>query len=201
MVPEPNHSERAMCGFVGILDTRGVEAGEVLRMAHAIAHRGPDDATTHIEPGLGFGFRRLSIIDLAGGRQPISNEDESVWVMLNGEIYNYRALRAGLATRGHRLRTQSDTEVLVHLYEEHGADFLHHLRGMFALALWDRPRKQLLLARDHLGQKPLFWAQLGPRLYFASEIKAILAVAPRFREVNPVALHEYLTLRIIAEDR
>src|SRR5262245_13320357 len=201
MVPEPNHSERAMCGFVGILDTRGVDAAEVERMAHAIAHRGPDDATTHLEPGLGLGFRRLSIIDLAGGRQPIANEDESVWVMLNGEIYNYRALRAGLVTRGHRFRTQSDTEVLVHLYEEHGDDLLHHLRGMFALAIWDRARQRLLLARDHLGQKPLFWAQRGSRLYFASEIKAILAVEPGLRELNPLALHEYLSLRIIAEDR
>src|SRR5262249_19670968 len=116
-----NRSEPAMCGFVGILDNRGVDAAEVQRMAHAIAHRGPDDATTHLEPGLGLGFRRLSIIDLAGGRQPIPNEDESVWVMLNGEIYNYRTLRAGLVIRGHRFRTQSDTEVLVHLYEEHGA--------------------------------------------------------------------------------
>jgi asparagine synthase (glutamine-hydrolysing) len=170
-------------------------------MADAIAHRGPDDATLHLEPGLGLGFRRLSIIDLSGGRQPIANEDQSVWVMLNGEIYNYQALRRQLLGRGHRLCTMSDTEVLVHLYEDHGADLVKELRGMFAFALWDRRRRRLLLARDHLGQKPLFWARQGARLYFASEIKAILAVAPQFRVVNSRALDEYLSLRVIAEDQ
>jgi asparagine synthase (glutamine-hydrolysing) len=190
-----------MCGFVGILDPRGVEPGDVQRMADAIAHRGPDDATLHLEPGLGLGFRRLSIIDLSGGRQPISNEDGSVWVMLNGEIYNYQAIRQRLLNRGHLLRTRSDTEVLVHLYEDHGADLVHQLRGMFAFAIWDRRRRLLLLARDHLGQKPLFWARHGERFYFASEIKAILEVAPRFRVLNPLALDEYLSLRVIAEDR
>lgn len=190
-----------MCGFVGILDPRGVEAEPVRRMAATIAHRGPDDATTHLEPGLGLGFRRLSIIDLAGGRQPIPNEDESVWVMLNGEIYNYQALRERLMARGHRFRTRSDTEVLVHLYEDHGPELLQYLRGMFAFALWDRNRRRLLLARDHLGQKPLFWARRGRRFYFASEIKAILEAAPEFRTLNPFALDEYLSLRIIAEER
>lgn len=170
-------------------------------MAEAIAHRGPDDSTVHVEPGLGLGFRRLSIIDLSGGRQPIANEDESILVVLNGEIYNYQALRDGLTARGHRLRTRSDTEVLVHLYEEQGPDLLRELRGMFAFALWDRPRRRLLLARDHLGQKPLFWAQVGERFYCASEIKAILAAAPELRVVDPQALDEYLSLRIIGDDR
>ena len=168
-------------------------------MADALAHRGPDDATIHVEPGLGFGFRRLAIIDLATGRQPIANEDESVWVILNGEIYNYRELRTGLVRRGHRFRTRSDTEVLVHLYEERGADLVQELRGMFAFALWDRRCRRLLLARDHLGQKPLYWAQQGQRFYFASEIKAIAAVAPHFRVLNPQALDEYLTLRVIPD--
>lgn len=170
-------------------------------MTDALAHRGPDDATMHMEPGMGFGFRRLAIIDLVTGRQPIPNEDESVWVILNGEIYNYRELRGRLINRGHRFRSRSDTEVLVHLYEEHGADLVHELRGMFAFALWDRPRRRLLLARDHLGQKPLYWAQRGESLYFASEIKGILAVAPEFRVVDPRALDEYLTLRVIPDPR
>ncbi|HET7563622.1 MAG TPA: asparagine synthase (glutamine-hydrolyzing) [Gemmatimonadaceae bacterium] len=190
-----------MCGIVGILDPSDIHSADVERMAETIAHRGPDDATTHIEPGLGFGFRRLAIIDLVTGRQPIANEDESVWVMLNGEIYNYRELREGLLKRGHRFRTCSDTEVLAHLYEERGAELVHELRGMFAFAIWDRRHRTLLLARDHLGQKPLYWAQRGRRLYFASEIKAILAVAPELRVVDPLALDEYLTLRVISEPR
>ncbi|HEX5385196.1 MAG TPA: asparagine synthase (glutamine-hydrolyzing) [Gemmatimonadales bacterium] len=190
-----------MCGFVGILDRSSVAGDEVGRMADAIAHRGPDDATIHVEPGFGLGFRRLSIIDLAGGRQPIPNEDDTVWVVLNGEIYNYQTLRRQLLARGHRFRTQSDTEVLVHLYEDRGADLVRELRGMFAFALWDRRRRRLLIARDHLGQKPLYWARQGERLYFASEIKAILAVAPALRTLDPIALDEYLTLRVIADDR
>ncbi|MFQ5889868.1 MAG: asparagine synthase (glutamine-hydrolyzing) [Gemmatimonadota bacterium] len=190
-----------MCGIAGILDPAGVDAAQVQRMADTLAHRGPDDATVHIEPGLGFGFRRLAIIDLVTGRQPIPNEDESVWVMLNGEIYNYRELRRGLERRRHRFRTRSDTEVLVHLYEEKGAALVDELRGMFAFAIWDRRRRSLLLARDHLGQKPLYWARRGSRFYFASEIKAILAVAPEFRRLDPLGLHEYLTLRVIYEPR
>lgn len=170
-------------------------------MADTIAHRGPDEATTHIEPGLGFGFRRLAIIDLVTGSQPIPNEDESVWVMLNGEIYNYREIRESLLGKGHVFRTTGDTEVLAHLYEDHGASLVDHLRGMFAFAIWDRPRRRLLLARDHLGQKPLYWAVRGGRFYFASEIKAILAVEPAFRVVNVQALDDYLTLRVIPDPR
>ena len=190
-----------MCGFAGMFDPRGVDSAKVGLMADAIAHRGPDDATLHVEPEFGIGFRRLSIIDLAGGRQPIPNEDESVWVVLNGEIYNYAELRQRLMAGGHRFRTRSDTEVLAHLYEDLGADLVHELRGMFSFAIWDRRRRTLLLARDHFGQKPLFWAQDGTRLHFASEIKSILAAAPRFGVVNPRALDEYLTLRIISEER
>ena len=190
-----------MCGFAGMVDARRVDPETVGAMADAIAHRGPDDATVHVEPGFGVGFRRLSIIDLAGGRQPIPNEDESVWVVLNGEIYNYAELRERLIAAGHRFRTRSDTEVLAHLYEDRGADLLAELRGMFAFAIWDRRRRKLLIARDHFGQKPMFWAQDGERIYFASEIKAILAAAPRFRAVDAQALDEYLTLRIISEER
>lgn len=190
-----------MCGLAGILDPRGVEGADVRAMADALAHRGPDDATVHVEPGLGFGFRRLSIIDLDGGRQPIANEDGTVRVVLNGEIYNFRELRSELEARGHRFSTQTDTEVLVHLYEDHGPDLVDELRGMFAFAIWDARRRRLVLARDHLGQKPLYWGRHGDRMWFASEIKAILAVAPRFRRVDPAGLHEYLTLRVISEPR
>ena len=190
-----------MCGIAGIVDPAEVQPEEVRRMADALAHRGPDDATVHVEPGVGFGFRRLAIIDLVTGRQPIPNEDGSVRVMLNGEIYNYRELKAGLEARGHRFRTVSDTEVLVHLYEELGPELVRELRGMFAFALWDGRRRRLLLARDHLGQKPLYWAQQGSRLIFASEIKGILAVAPELRVMDPLALDEYLSLRVISEPR
>ena len=137
-------------------------------MAETIAHRGPDEATLHVEPGMGFGFRRLSIIDLVTGSQPVPNEDGSVRAMLNGEIYNYQELRDRLVARGHVFRTTGDTEVLVHLYEEKGPDLVTELRGMFAFALWDRPKRKLLIARDHLGQKPLYYAERGDRLYFAS---------------------------------
>jgi len=190
-----------MCGIAGVLDAGGIGRDIPETMATAIAHRGPDDATVHVEPGLGLGFRRLSIIDLEGGRQPIANENGSILVVLNGEIYNYRELRRRLEKAGHRFSTESDTEVLVHLYEERGADLVDELRGMFAFAIWDRPRRRLMLARDHLGQKPLFWARSGTRLYFASEIKSILAVAPEFRVPDPLGLHEYLTLRVISEPR
>lgn len=190
-----------MCGLAGILDPRGVDRDEVRPMAEAQAHRGPDDAAVHLEPGLGFAFRRLAIIDLEGGQQPIANEDGSVRVILNGEIYNYRELRDRLAGRGHRFATRTDTEVLVHLYEERGEDLVHELRGMFAFALWDRDRRSLLLARDHLGQKPLYWARRGRRFWFASEIKGILAAEDRFRSLDPHALHEYLSLRVITGSR
>jgi asparagine synthase (glutamine-hydrolysing) len=190
-----------MCGIAGIVDRSGARPEEAARMADTIAHRGPDEATIHVEPGVGFGFRRLSIIDLVTGSQPVSNEDGSVRAMLNGEIYNYRELREGLAARGHVFRTTGDTEVLVHLYEEKGPDLVADLRGMFAFALWDRPRRKLVIARDHLGQKPLYYAERGDRLYFASEIKAILAVEPRFRVVDAEALDEYMAIRVIADPR
>jgi len=170
-------------------------------MASAQAHRGPDDATTYTRSEVGLGFRRLAIIDLEGGRQPISNEDGSIQVILNGEIYNFRALRAELEDRGHRFSTQTDTEVLVHLYEELGDELVGRLRGMFAFAIWDQRERRLLLGRDHLGQKPLFWAREGERFWFSSEIKGILAAAPHFRRLNPIALHEYLSIRVISDPR
>lgn len=190
-----------MCGIAGILDPKGATPEEARTMASTIAHRGPDDATVHCEGPLGLGFRRLSIIDLDTGRQPISNEDGRIRVVLNGEIYNYRSLRKRLQGAGHRFSTTSDTEVLVHLYEEHGRGLVDHLRGMFAFALWDAGNRRLMIARDHLGQKPLFWARRNGRFWFASEIKAILAVEEAFRRPDLHALHEYFSIRVVSEDR
>jgi asparagine synthase (glutamine-hydrolysing) len=182
-----------VCGIAGIVGKTDevVDAGEVHRMCQTIVHRGPDDEGIHTDGTVGLGMRRLSIIDVAGGRQPIHNEDESVWVVFNGEIYNFPELRRELETRGHRFYTHSDTEVIVHLYEENGADCVKKLRGMFAIALYDRTRRRLLLARDRLGKKPLHYAWSRGRLLFASEMKAILAVAPELADVNPEGLLQY----------
>lgn len=190
-----------MCGIAGILDPSGVAADDARAMATCIAHRGPDDATVYCDGPVGLGFRRLSIIDLDTGRQPIANEDGRVRVILNGEIYNYRQLRDELAAAGHEFSTTSDTEVLVHLYEDHGTEMLRRLRGMFGFALWDEGRRRLIVARDHLGQKPLFWARRGDRFWFASEIKSILAAEPAFRRPDLKALHEYFSIRVVSEDR
>jgi asparagine synthase (glutamine-hydrolysing) len=164
------------------------------KMGAAIIHRGPDDAGVYFGVGVAFGMRRLSIIDLEGGHQPISNEDETVWVVCNGEIYNYRQLRAELEKKGHKFSTHSDTEVIVHLYEELSTDLFARLRGMFAISIWDVNRKRLVLARDRLGKKPLYLARKPGRLLFASEIKAILEDATVSKELNFAALNEYLAL-------
>jgi asparagine synthase (glutamine-hydrolysing) len=186
-----------MCGIVGLLGPESATEGRVLRMCDAIVHRGPDDWGTFVEGGVGLGMRRLSIIDLAGGHQPIANEDGSILVVLNGEIYNHESLHAELVQQGHRFSTRSDTEVLVHLYEQMGERMLGRLRGMFAFALWDRRRRRLLVARDHFGQKPLFYVHDGSRLVFASEIKALLADDPGLARLNPYALDQYLSLRFV----
>lgn len=141
-------------------------------------------------------MRRLSIIDLAGGHQPIQNEQGTIWTVFNGEIYNYRELRAALVQRGHQFKTHTDTEVIVHLYEEYGDDLVHHLRGMFAFALWDVPRKRGLLARDRLGIKPLFYAQIDDALLFGSELKAILATNLIQRELDYQTLDAFSRLPI-----
>ena len=176
-----------MCGIAGIVGRDGevLGADQVRRMTDAIVHRGPDDEGIRAQGRIGLGMRRLSIIDLAGGRQPIYNEDRSVCVVFNGEIYNFPQLRKELEARGHHFYTHCDTEVIVHLYEEMGADCVTKLRGMFAIALYDEKRESLLLARDRLGKKPLYYALADGRLYFGSEIKAILAVAPQLAEVDP----------------
>ena len=167
-----------MCGIAGIFDLRGAPVAEadLHAMCQAIVHRGPDEGGFHLAPGLGLGMRRLRVIDPAGGSQPVRNEDGTVWVVFNGEIYNFRELRRDLAASGHRFYTRTDTEVIVHLYEEYGAECVDHLRGMFGFALWDERRRQLLVARDRLGVKPLYWTEAAGRLIFASELKAILQV-------------------------
>ncbi len=193
-----------MCGICGIAysePTRQVDRGRLVSMRDLLAHRGPDGAGAHFGPGVGLGHRRLSIIDLEGGAQPLANEDQTVWVTFNGEIYNYRALAKDLARRGHRFRTRSDTEVLVHAYEEYGLDFVARLRGMFAFALHDAVRNRTVLARDHFGIKPLFYATADGGLFFASEVKAVLAGLNRAPAMDPAALQEYLTFRYVAWSR
>jgi asparagine synthase (glutamine-hydrolysing) len=169
-----------------------IEASTIHRMCQAIVHRGPDDEGIFVKDGTGLGMRRLSIIDLSGGHQPVFNEDRSVWVVFNGEIYNFPELRGELEKRGHRFYTHTDTEVIVHLYEDLGADCVNKLRGMFAFALYDERRRKLLIARDRFGKKPLHYALAGERLLFGSEIKAILAVAPELAQVNQEALLQYM---------
>jgi asparagine synthase (glutamine-hydrolysing) len=188
-----------MCGITGFIDAGiGQEHAEKLVdiMCKVMRHRGPDDQGTWVGDGVALGMRRLAIIDVAGGQQPIFNEDRNILVVFNGEIYNYQDLKAALQKRGHRFQTDSDTEVIIHAYEEYGQDCPKHLRGMFAFAIWDKRRQRLLLARDRFGKKPLNYYWDGQRLIFGSEIKSILeAGIPR--EVNPMALDEYLVYRYV----
>ncbi len=189
-----------MCGIAGILyrdRCRPVSVPQLKSMADAIAHRGPDAEGIYVDDGLGLAHRRLSIIDLSSGDQPMGNEDGSIQVVFNGEIYNYQELRQGLESKGHVFRTHSDTETLVHLYEDRGRDLVQSLRGMFAFALWDSNRRELLLARDRLGQKPVYFLMDGERLLFGSEVKAILACGDVPREVNPQALEDYLAFGFV----
>lgn len=189
-----------MCGICGYIDPEGATEAAVGRMASVIAHRGPDGQGIFTRGPVGLGHRRLSIIDLEGGGQPMANEDESVWITFNGEIYNYLEIREELKER-HRFRTRSDTEAILHLYEEKGERCLDDLRGMFAFAIHDFRERKLLVARDHLGQKPLYYHHDGDLFSFASEIKALLALSPELAEMDETALYEYLTLRIVAPPR
>jgi asparagine synthase (glutamine-hydrolysing) len=184
-----------MCGIAGIVNGQGgerVDVETIHQMCEAIIHRGPDDEGIYVKDGVGLGMRRLSIIDVAGGHQPVFNEDRSIWIVFNGEIYNFPELRADLESRGHKFYTNTDTEVIVHLYEEMGANCVLKLRGMFGLALYDQRAQRLLLARDRFGKKPLHYALRDGRLYFGSEIKSILAVAPDLAQIDQEGLLQYM---------
>src|SRR5579863_3713260 len=189
-----------MCGIAGYLTEAGRGDGALLRrMCGRLAHRGPDAYDSYLGPGVALGHRRLSIIDLAGGAQPLGNEDGTIQVVFNGEIYNYRELRKDLVHKGHRFATNSDTEVLVHLYEEAGERLPEYLNGMFALAIWDSNRRELFLARDPLGKKPLYYSSSvsGMRFCFASELKALTAI-PGFPDaVNHRAVADFLQLSYV----
>src|SRR5262249_49889547 len=188
-----------MCGIAGILNLAAAvhdEQPHVLRMRDAMVHRGPDDAGLYqsVDRRVTLAHRRLSIVDLTrAGHQPMANEDETVWITFNGEIYNHRSLRKGLLQKGHCFRSHADSEAILHLYEEVGVDCVGHLDGMFAFAIWDAPRRRLLLARDRLGKKPLYYTVAGGKLLFASEIKALLEYPGLVRDVDLEALNYYLT--------
>jgi len=188
-----------MCGICGVFNFgthEPVDPAQLKRATDAMVHRGPDDEGFYLEGELGLGSRRLSIIDLPGGHQPLSNEDGSLWIAFNGEIYNYRELRRGLEDR-HQFRTASDTEVILHLYEEHGAGLLEHLRGMFAFALWDKRQRRLLVARDRIGIKPLYYLAESRRLAFASELRALRQLSPRPLEIDPQAVYDFFGFRYV----
>src|ERR1700680_3717950 len=180
-----------MCGIAGILefgrDARA-SASALREMCRVITHRGPDDEGFYTDGAVGIGMRRLSIVDVAGGHQPLANEDGTLWIAFNGEIYNHLELRQQLIARGHRYTTHSDTETVIHLFEEYGSDCVQHLRGMFAFAIWNRNTKTIFIARDRLGIKPLYYKLTPERLLFGSEIKAVLAHGGIQPEFNRAAL-------------
>ncbi|HKY02550.1 MAG TPA: XrtA/PEP-CTERM system amidotransferase [Burkholderiales bacterium] len=194
-----------MCGIVGLFHTRAkpeIDRGLLVRMNDSQSHRGPDESGVHLEPGLGLGHRRLSIIDLSTGQQPLYNEDHSVVVVFNGEIYNYQELIAELSALGHTFRTRSDTEVIVHAWEQWGEESVKRFRGMFAFGLWDRNRETLFLARDRLGVKPMYYAVLDDgALLFGSELKSLLAHPGLKRDIDPYAVEEYFALGYVPEPR
>ena len=190
-----------MCGIYGVLSLSGprrLEPATLARMGRAIVHRGPDDEGAYVDDHMLLGMRRLSIIDVSGGHQPIANEDGSIIVVCNGEIYNFRALRTQLERAGHRFATHSDTEVIVHLYEEKGAAFLEELEGMFGLAIWDKSRRRLIVARDPLGIKPIYYIQREGQLAFASEAKALLGLPFVQAKLDPAALAQYFALGYVS---
>jgi asparagine synthase (glutamine-hydrolysing) len=184
-----------ICGIVNSVESDPVDRVAIERMTEALAHRGPDDAGYFVKGRVGLGHRRLSIIDLSGGKQPIFNEDRSAVIVFNGEIYNHRDLATALAAAGHTFKTRSDTETILHAYEEYGDDCVDRLRGMFGFAIWDSRKRRLLLARDRLGVKPVYYYRNSHFLAFASEIKSLLEIASVPREVNPEAFDMYLSLR------
>src|SRR5437762_1189505 len=187
-----------MCGIAGQFNFQRrepVEREAIVRMAHSIAHRGPDDEGYFISGPLGLGFRRLSIIDLAGGHQPMSDAEETVWIIFNGEIYNYRELRAEVQSKGHQFRTNSDTEVIIHGYKEWGTEVFNRLNGMFGLAIWDVQKERLVLARDAMGIKLIYYRIANGQLTFGSEIRPISATENSKPSVDPIALNLFLRFR------
>jgi asparagine synthase (glutamine-hydrolysing) len=188
-----------MCGIVGIVrnDKRSVDQALVSRMCEAIRHRGPDEDGFYFNDHVGMGMRRLSIIDLSGGQQPIPNQDRSAWIVFNGEIYNYLELRAKLEKLGHTFHTNSDTEAIVHAYDQYGTDCPNHLRGMFAFAIWDERTEELFLARDRVGKKPILYAQVNGEFIFGSEFSALLLHPSISRDVDAEAIHHYLSFMCV----
>src|ERR1700719_4387236 len=187
-----------MCGICGQFNfarNEPVESETICRMTQTMVHRGPDDEGYFLSGALGLGFRRLSIIDLAGGHQPMSDAEETVWVILNGEIYNFKELRAELEQHGHVFRTRSDTEVIIHGYREWGTEVLNHLNGMFGLAIWDVKKKRLVVARDAMGIKLVYYRIANGQLTFGSEIRAVLAAESSKPSVDPIALNLFLRFR------
>jgi len=192
-----------MCGICGFVDGRGLDPGAptlLKKMTDVIIHRGPDDEGFYVDGQAALGMRRLSIIDLTTGHQPIHNEDKTVWLVFNGEIYNFPEIKKDLLARGHKFYTNSDTETIVHLYEDRGEAFVHALNGMFAAALWDTKRRRFILARDRMGVKPLHYRQDGSRLYFASEIKSLLE-APLPREIDLESMARFFTFEYVPAPR
>lgn len=191
-----------MCGICGqvVKEEEGMASRELLAaMCECMRYRGPDDEGMFVDGRVGLGHRRLSIIDVAGGKQPLSNEDGTIWIVFNGEIYNFKQLKSELLAKGHRFATNTDTEVIVHLYEDLGESCVARLRGMFAFAIWDRPAGRLFLARDRLGQKPLFYADTPRSFFFASEAKALLQCEGVDTGLDALAMHHYLSLRFIPQ--
>ena len=184
-----------MCGICGQFNFGSrapVHRRNIEAMTNSLVHRGPDDEGYYLSGPLGFGFRRLSIIDLGGGHQPMSDREESVWVVFNGEIYNFHELRHELKAYGHVFRTDSDTEVIVHGYKQWGDEVLNHLNGMFGVAIWDEQQSRLVLARDAFGIKLLYYRIDGDRLYFGSEIRAIRSIMPQTAEIDTTSLNLFL---------
>jgi len=184
-----------ICGQYNFGDERPVDLDAIKRMTGALVHRGPDDDGFFLAGPLGLGFRRLSIIDLGGGHQPMSDQQESVWVVFNGEIYNFKELKTELESHGHIFRTKSDTEVIIHGYKQWGDEVLNYLNGMFGLAIWDARKKRLLLGRDPFGIKLVYYKIEGNRLYFGSEVRAVLQGTREKTQVDPISLNLFLRYR------
>src|SRR5947208_10321825 len=189
------HASAGMCGIAGLCAAKGsgIQPDRLASMIAMLDHRGPDDRGMHVEPGAGLAHARLSVIDVSGGAQPMSNEDQSLWITFNGEIFNYVELREELVRRGHQFATRSDTEVILHAYEEYGEACVRHFNGQWAFAIWDTRARTLFLSRDRMGVRPVFYRASREQFAFASEIKSILALPGVPREIDPIALDQIFT--------